>query len=145
MLNLKKLVSVACKKKKVQSFAHFEKVVFLKITSSSEYFVFFDPKKIFGEAKNQFFVISSSHSIGLCEKKQTKTFTWNLLCRHLTFVTLFTPLRWTITITKDITTTNWGFSIYWYDMGNFSSENPLRLRSYPIGDEIFMEQFKIWK
>jgi hypothetical protein len=45
MLNLKKLVSEACKKKKVENFAHFEKIVFFEKNESFGVFRIFRPEK----------------------------------------------------------------------------------------------------
>ena len=51
MLNLKKIFSEAEKKSEVENFAHFEKDVFFRKTTPSQYFVFFDRKEAFAKAK----------------------------------------------------------------------------------------------
>jgi len=51
MLNLKKVFSEAEKKNEVENSTHFGKDVFLKKTTSFEYFVFFDGMEAFTKAK----------------------------------------------------------------------------------------------
>jgi hypothetical protein len=63
MLNLKKLFSEAERKSEIENFVHFEKHQFFGNMTSPWYFVLFELKEKFIEAKKKIFVIISSNSI----------------------------------------------------------------------------------